>query len=234
MNQAFHPYPKDLAAAITKAKRYADLNPLFLDTETTGIKDVHEICEIAIVDIAGEVLINSLVKTISPIPDEATEIHGITNAMVAEAPTFRDLLPQLQELLEGRTVLVYNVEFDEHMIERSLKANGFEVGDGEDVFEPWWNHYEVEPGKVATHWHCVMELYAAFYGEFNSYRGTYRWQRLSHAAWQCGILVPKDIHRALADAELTRQVLLHMVSAQIHGHDAAAATPIEEPNGESS
>ena len=227
---AFHPFPTDKANAIAKARRYAAQDPLFLDTETTGIKNIDEICEIAIIDLAGNVLINSLVKPTKPIPDVATEIHGITNDMVKDAPTFRDLLPQLQELLTGRTVLVYNVEFDEGMIEQSLRVNGFQVGAGEEVFEPWWNHYEVEPGKVATRWHCVMELYAAFYGDFNDYHRSYRWQRLSHAAWQCDIDVPKDIHRAHADAELTRRILLHMTKAQHPADDdtgAVASLPAE-------
>lgn len=200
----------DRTRAIQLAKHYAEQNPLFLDTETTGLRG--EVCELAILDVRGQVLINTLVKPTKPIPPDVTDLHGITNEMVSESPTFKDLLPVLDQLLRGRTVLVYNVEFDEGILENSLVAHGFKL-DGDDHFEPWWNHYEVEPGKVKTNWHDVMELYAAFYGDWNNYRGNYRWQRLSHAARQCEIQLPDIIHRSHADAELTRRVFLHMAQS---------------------
>ena len=64
------------------------LNCAILDTETTGLYDDAEIVEISIIDENGGVLLDTLVKPLKPIPAEATAIHGITNEMVATAPTW--------------------------------------------------------------------------------------------------------------------------------------------------
>jgi DNA polymerase-3 subunit epsilon len=198
-------------------------SPLFLDTETTGLDDQAEICEIAVIDIHGQVLINTLVKTILPIPDHLTEFHGISNAMVAGSPTFAQLLPRLNEILAERTVLVYNAQFDEQMIANSARLSGFPIS-GDDAVCRWWWNYEVAPGKYKSNWHCAMKLYATYYGDFNHYHGNYRWQRLEAAATQCSIRLPQQLHRTHADAELTRRLVLYM---------AGQATITEIKQGES-
>ena len=206
----FHPFPDDRTQAILRARGYLSLNPLFLDTETTGLSPMDEICEIAIIDAAGQVLINSLVKPSKPIPPGATEIHGISQEMVQSAPTFRDLVPELDRILSGRTVLIYNVEFDVGKLDRSARANGFSP-DVHGAYYPWWMGTDFAPSL----WHCVMELYAAYYGDWNDYHGSYRWQRLGAALGQCGLEVPTSIHRAHADAEMTRRLVLHMAQGQL-------------------
>ncbi len=204
----YHPFPNDRANAIRSAKEYMDLNPLFLDTETTDLSDMDEVCEIAVVDLEGQVLINSLVKPTKLIPASTSAIHGITDELVKDAPMFGDLLPRLEEILRSRTVLVYNLEFDEGKLERSAVANGCRFS-----FD-FWAH-ETESGVYEDNWHDVMDLYAAFYGDWHDYHRSYRWQRLSTAARQCGIQVPETYHRALADAEMTRQIVLHMAGQAI-------------------
>lgn len=54
-------------------------NFVILDTETTGLDEHDEIVEVAVIDMSGKVLLNTLVNPIQPIPYEATQIHGITN-----------------------------------------------------------------------------------------------------------------------------------------------------------
>lgn len=85
---------------------------LILDTETTGLEG--EIVEIGVIRTDGSMAYHSLVRP----RDEmgATEIHGITADMVANAPTFADIEPQLRALLHGRKVAVYNVPFDRGML----------------------------------------------------------------------------------------------------------------------
>jgi len=206
----YHPYPDDRAKAIERAQMFIGLDPLFLDTETTGLTDTDQICEIAVLDLAGEVLINSLVKPTKPIPPGASQIHGITDDLVEDAPAFIDVFPQLEGILRGRTVLVYNVEFDLGMVWRSALNNGISMEAG---WQPWWVNVEGDPQAVSRSWYCAMELYAQFYGEWNDYHQSYRWQRLSTAARQCNVELPADIHRAHADAEMTRRIVLHMATA---------------------
>jgi DNA polymerase-3 subunit epsilon len=208
----FHPFPDDRAKAIERAHTYIHADPLFLDTETTGLSDRDEICEIAVINLAGEVLIDTLVKPTKPIDHNTSQIHGITNEMVKDAPTFGDLLPRLEQVLRGREVLVYNLEFDMNKIAQSARANGCGFADGDAWYWSYPTGEETPEGlKIyRRRWHCAMELYAMYYGDFNDYHENYRWQRLTNAALQCGIELPLGIHRAHADAELTRRVMLHV------------------------
>ncbi len=172
-----------------------ETNPLFLDTETTGLDG--EICEIAVIDLAGNVLINTLIKPTTPIPEDVTSLHGISDEIVQGAPSFKDIFPELERVLRGRTVIVYNANFDKCMILNSARENEMK----KQEFDLWW--------YPENRWYCAMELYAVYYGDWNSYHGSYRWQRLNKAAQQCNIEL-SDTHRALADAETTRRIVLHI------------------------
>lgn len=68
-----------------------------LDTETTGLGDNAEICQIAICDCQGNSLLNTLVKPTVTIEAQATKIHGINNEMLALAPTFDSDIPQVDK-----------------------------------------------------------------------------------------------------------------------------------------
>ena len=69
-------------------------NLAILDTETTGLYDA-EIVEIAVINRDGEPLLNTLIKPSIPIPAEVSAIHGITNEVVADAPSFPKSIPKL-------------------------------------------------------------------------------------------------------------------------------------------
>jgi len=99
--------------------------------------------------------------------------------------------------LRDHTVIVYNAQFDKRMILNSAVSNQMEMLE----YDLWW--------YPDNRWYCAMELYAVYYGDWNRYHGSYRWQQLSRAALQCGIELG-NTHRALADAELTRRIILHM------------------------
>lgn len=209
----YHPFPEDRAKAIFRAQELLSLNPLILDTETTGLDGDSEIVEIAIIDAAGETVTNTLVKPIKPIPQSTIEIHGITNEMVASAPTFQEVMPELERILRGREVLVYNAEFDETMLTSSARLNKCAFSESNPAW--YWSFKvqektETQPAIYKSYWHCIMKLYAKFNGDWNDWHGNYRWVPLARAARQCGVDIPKQIHRALADAEMTLRILHYM------------------------
>lgn len=176
------------------AREWVDADPLFLDTETTGLDWLAQVCEIAVVNLRGEVLMNTLVKPTCPIPAEASRVHGITDEMVASAPDWiNNVAEELHTLIRDRTVIIYNADYDLRVLGQTAEAVGV----------PGF-----APGR--TTFYCAMNAYAEFYGEWNDYHQSYRWQSLSNAAKQCGLTIPPNLHRALADAELTRQLVLHM------------------------
>ncbi|MBX3050588.1 MAG: 3'-5' exonuclease [Caldilineaceae bacterium] len=179
--------PTHRAAVIARARQILADRPIFLDTETTGLDPRAEIVEIALIDHDGGVLLDSLVKPTGPIPWDATRVHNISNEMVANAPTWTELWPQIQALLNGRRVGIYNAEFDLRMIAQSHASR------------------KVADTAAGSNAFCIMKLYAEFFGERGSY-GDYKWQSLDKAARQCGIGLPNS-HRAAADARLARAVL---------------------------
>ncbi|MGQ9729831.1 MAG: exonuclease domain-containing protein [Candidatus Zipacnadales bacterium] len=88
-----------------------------VDVETTGleVERGHRICEIGLVwgDIGGLVqTLSSLVNPGQPIPPEASQVSGITDEDVADAPAFAALAPQVCQLLRGAVIVAHNAPFD--------------------------------------------------------------------------------------------------------------------------
>lgn len=94
---------------------------VILDTETTGLEYTDEIIDIAIIDLDGQILLNTLVFTAQNISDEALRVHGISygDLIKNNAPTWEELYPQIQEILKNKTVIAYNSDFDERMIHQT-------------------------------------------------------------------------------------------------------------------
>ncbi len=95
-----------------------------LDTETTGRGPEADVVEIAWVTIDDEMEVIDEVATLidpgRPIPAAATEVHGITDAMVAGAPRFEAFMtdPATAPFLSGSTLVIgHNVDFDYQHIE---------------------------------------------------------------------------------------------------------------------
>lgn len=168
-------------------------NYVVLDTETTGLER-GEVVQIGIVTARGSILLDTLVRPINPIPRDATAIHGITNDMVALAPSFTAIVRELRGILANENVVVYNAVYDRKMLHQSAEAAGIEKTD--------W--------KVISNWWCAMEAFAEIYGDWNDYRQSFRWQKLTTA---CAYYhVPQhDAHSALADAQMTLEVCKRMI-----------------------
>lgn len=161
---------------------------LILDTETTGLGEDAEIVEICMIDCYGFIMLNTLIKPTKPIPAEATAIHGITNEMVAHAPTWKDVHGAVSSLFFQYGVVIYNADYDTRLINQTASLNGL----GEDGFCSFLGEY----GS------CAMLAYAEFYGQ-KSERGGYKWQKLTNAAQQQNITIEGTPHRALSDCLTT-------------------------------
>jgi DNA polymerase III epsilon subunit-like protein len=176
--------------AAARARTVLQGNPLFFDTETTGLGKTAEIVEVGVVDAKGKTMLESLVRPRRRIPADAIAVHGISNEMVRDAPTWAEVWPQVRQLFNGRRVGIFNAEFDLRMLKQSHEQHGLD-----------WE----EMGGRAF---CVMKMYARYYGELHGLRNA-KWQSLQKAGHQCGIALPNS-HRAADDARLTCAVFRHM------------------------
>ena len=85
---------------------------VFIDIETTGLKiNTDRIVEIAILKIlpSGDKI--NYVKRINPtisIPKDVTAVHGITDEMVANEPTFKDLATEILNFIDDSDIGGYN------------------------------------------------------------------------------------------------------------------------------
>lgn len=175
--------PDDRANAIDWAQQMlARPDVAILDTETTGLKEWDQVVEIAIINPAGDVLFNEQILPTCPISQGAAAIHGLSLAQMRlkGARSYLAYWPALLPIFQSHHTLVYNYEFDARLLTQTARAHGL-------------------PGKIPIHGACVMEQYAAFVGEWNSYHGNYKWPRL-----------PGGDHSALGDCRATLAVLREM------------------------
>lgn len=87
-----------------------------VDLETTGAHPLHDrVTEVAVIEVEdGEVKDEwaTLVNPECAIPAAIQALTGITNDMVAGAPTFGRLAQSLHERLAGRVIVAHNARFD--------------------------------------------------------------------------------------------------------------------------
>ena len=101
-----------------------------VDIETTGSTPQSAgITEIAIVIHNGIEVTGKFVSLINPrhkIPPFIVNMTGISDAMVAGAPLFEDVAPQIYNLLNGRVFVAHNVSFDYSFVHYLLVRSGFQ------------------------------------------------------------------------------------------------------------
>ena len=101
-----------------------------VDIETTGGHAASNgITEIAVILHDGHVIEGSYHTLVNPgysIPKYISALTGITDAMVADAPSFSDIAEKVQRLLDGRIFVAHNVNFDFSFIRHHLSASGFD------------------------------------------------------------------------------------------------------------
>ncbi len=152
----------------------------FFDLETTGTNVVKDrIVEISIYKVLPGGHTGSLTKLINPtipIPAEVSAIHGIKNEDVADAPTFSQLAPTLEQFFQNCDLAGYNSnKFDVPMlIEEFLRCGiQFDVKkrrlvDVQNIF------HKMEPRtlRAAYKFYCGKDLVDAHEAEADT-RATY-------------------------------------------------------------
>lgn len=99
----------------------------FIDLETTGADPVRDrITEIGIVEVDGDTVSrwSTLVNPERAIPAFIERLTGISNAMVAEAPTFDQVAAELGRRLQGRLFVAHNARFDYGFVRHEYRRFG--------------------------------------------------------------------------------------------------------------
>ena len=156
---------------------------IVLDLETTGTwVEKDKIIEIGMIRCAPDGTRTTYEKRVNPgipIPPVVTEVTGICDADVQDAPYFRTLAGEVVAFLEGADLCGFNLErFDLPLLTRELQEAGLEFD---------WASRAVYDAQKIYHLHEKRDLTAAY-------------------AFYCQKEL-KDAHSALADSAATLEVL---------------------------
>jgi DNA polymerase-3 subunit epsilon len=190
-----------------------------VDIETTGSTPQSAgITEIAIVIHNGVEVTGKYVTLINPrqkIPPFIVNMTGISDAMVANAPLFEEVAPQIFNLLNGRIFVAHNVSFDYSFVHYLLGKCGFQ-----------WSAPKL----------CTIKLSRRVFPGLEKYG-------LGSLTRDLGIRI-EGRHRAWGDAAATAQVLtmaiekegmkpIHTLLAKKEPRKKIVPTPNEIPNDRS-
>lgn len=163
-----------------------------IDTETTGLGPDARVVEVAVVHMdfhsLPRVAFSARVNPGCPIEPGASAVHGITDADVADAPTFAAILPALLAAIEGRVVCAYNAPFDYGRLRYELEIAG-EPDPATTLRWPWVDA-------------CVFRKARP--------RGVFGGNKLSEVCEELGCTL--DAHSAAGDAMALALALPHVVS----------------------
>jgi DNA polymerase III epsilon subunit family exonuclease len=174
-----------------------------IDFETTGLDPAAgEVIEYAAVQVHdGEIGLHlaALCRPESPIPYEATRVHGITDRMVRFAEPFSEHLPGLVDFIGSDTVVAHNVPFD--------------MG-----FLSWYcarAEIECKPRTL-----CTLQMARRLFPKLPS-------RALTDLARHLGVTGGGAAHRALGDAMVTARVLLKMLALSPETAESCEDAPSE-------
>jgi DNA polymerase-3 subunit epsilon len=152
---------------------------VFVDLETTGATATRDrITEIGIVHVSarGVERFNQLIHPQVRIPDFIARLTGITDEMVANAPTFEAVAGDLIDRLTGKLFIAHNARFDYGFLKNEFKRCGIDFR-----------------ARVL----CTVKLSRALFPDAPRHN-------LDALIERHG-LIPSGRHRALADADLIFQ-----------------------------
>jgi DNA polymerase-3 subunit epsilon len=167
-----------------------------LDFETTGLSPARgdRAIEIGAVRIAGGRIserFSELMNPGQPVSSFITGLTGITNAMLACACPCAEVMERFADFLGESPVVAHNVRFDETFLEAELSRIRR------------WN----DPPRA-----CTMECARRVITDAHNHR-------LGTLVQHCCIPNEGTFHRALADADMTARLWLHILEILKHQYD---------------
>lgn len=176
---------------------------VILDLETTDKQDKKnpfkkiEIVQIAVIDMDGNPLINTLIKPIFvDIHPEAAAIHKKTLDVLAAAgaTSFADNWSAIEATIKDKHIIIYNRAFDQPVLVNCAKLHGLKM-------------------PQVKGWHCAMLHYVAHNdNKITDWGKRGAWWRLTEALEQERITPDAFAHDALVDVQMTRQLVEKMAT----------------------
>jgi DNA polymerase-3 subunit epsilon len=115
----------NLKQSYTPALEVYELNEraLVIDTETIGTGPTIEVIEIAIGDVAGNILLDSLVRPVFNRLPPPSKHARFERASFTDAPYWVDIWPQVAALIDRKLLVAYNAGFDRRALMAMLSRH---------------------------------------------------------------------------------------------------------------
>lgn len=175
---------RELQKVLAWAKAMVDApdQVVYWDCETTSFEGY--MVQLAALDGNGKTFGAMRLNPGEPISPKATAVHGITDNMVADAPSFADVYDGIYRKFHQRHWVIYNAPFDTEVLYRECRRLG-------------------RPAPKPLEIHCAMRHYAVVHGSWNNYHRSYTWQKLEVACKTLRVTVAGSAHDALTDVRMT-------------------------------
>lgn len=144
---------------------------IFFDLETTGTDTTTDrICQLSaikvdadfnVIDTPRKILINPTIR----IPAEATAVHGITNEMVKDCPTFKQYATAMYEYLHKCNLAGFNIrEFDVPLLSEEFNRCGLKWPSREEKYFDAFRIFRIKEKRdlaAALKFYCNEEMVGA-------------------------------------------------------------------------
>ena len=163
-----------------------------VDLETTGGDARHgRVIEVAIYIFDGTKIIDNYSTLVNPgikVPPFITQLTGISNEMLVDAPVFEEISDKVHDLTNDRVFVAHNVGFDYSFLRNEFKK---------------LNRNFIRKRL------CTVRLTRSIFPGLKSYS-------LGKLTGQFDIPI-ENRHRAFGDARATTALLKHLISCDLHG-----------------
>lgn len=172
------------------------MRQVFLDTETTGLHaDLGDrIIEIGCLELidrqpTGRTL-HRYINPERPSHADALDVHGLTDAFLADKPNFAEVAPELLDFLDGAEIVIHNAAFDIGFLDAELARAGLAC-------------VAIRAGRIVDSLELARTLYP---GKANSLDSLCKRHEIDDSA--------RTSHGALLDARLLSEVYIVMTRRQ--------------------
>lgn len=176
---------KEIVTNYDNNKEYSSY--VVFDIETTGLSAINDmITEIGGIRVVnGEIkdTFSQLVNPERPIPEFITNLTGITDEMVKDKPTIKDVIMEFKEFIKDDVLVAHNATFDIGFIREKMRLNNIQLNN--PVLD-------------------TLELSRSVFPELKSHK-------LNLVAKHLGISLDNH-HRAVDDAQATAEIFIKIMN----------------------
>ncbi|MDO5522231.1 MAG: 3'-5' exonuclease, partial [bacterium] len=175
-----------------------------IDVETTGLSpDKYHIIEVGALKVRGGEVVETFSSLINPgyeLSSTIVNLTGITDEMLINAKSFKEVAEELREFLGKETLLGHNVSFDYRFLKTEFMRAGFK-----------FDHPVIDTLAIAKQMHSDLKS-----------------RSLENLCRHYGLYNP-NAHRAFDDAKVTMELYFAMMNGEKDAQNVSGLDQLANP-----